>query len=58
MRWRGGGRDFRRGERIHTENSYKYTLPDFKALLLQAGFSRIEAWTDANDWFALCHASI
>ena len=56
--WRGGGRDFRRGERIHTENSYKYTLPDFKALLQQAGFNRIQAWTDANDWFALCHATV
>ena len=54
--WRGGGRRFARGERIHTENSYKYTLEDFKALLGRAGFREVRAWTDANHWFALCHA--
>ncbi|MGP1678680.1 MAG: L-histidine N(alpha)-methyltransferase [Burkholderiales bacterium] len=58
VRWPGGARAFRQGQRIHTENSYKYALADFKALLLQAGFSRVQAWTDANDWFALCHATI
>lgn len=56
VRWPGGARRFAPGERIHTENSYKYALPDFKALLARAGFSRIEVWTDENDWFALCHA--
>ena len=54
--WHGGTRTFARGQCIHTENSYKYALPDFKALLLQAGFCRVSSWTDANDWFALCHA--
>ena len=58
VRWPGGARAFHPGQRIHTENSYKYALPDFKALLLQAGFGRVRAWTDANDWFALCHATI
>lgn len=57
VHWRGGARAFRRGQRIHTENSYKYALPDFKLLLAQAGFSRVHAWTDASDWFALCHAA-
>ncbi|MEK7435344.1 MAG: L-histidine N(alpha)-methyltransferase [Pseudomonadota bacterium] len=56
VHWPGGVRAFRQGQRIHTENSYKYALTDFKALLAQAGFSRIQAWTDANNWFALCHA--
>ena len=56
VNWAGGARRFARGERIHTENSYKYALQDFKALLVQGGFSRVRAWTDANDWFALCHA--
>jgi dimethylhistidine N-methyltransferase len=55
--WEGGGRRFNRGQRIHTENSYKYTLDDFKALLRRAGFSDVRAWTDPNDWFALCHAA-
>ena len=58
VRWPGGARAFHQGQRIHTENSYKYALPDFKALLMQAGFGRVRAWTDANDWFALCHATI
>ena len=58
VHWRGGARAFRQGQRIHTENSYKYALADFKALLARAGFSRIQAWTDDNNWFALCHAAI
>jgi dimethylhistidine N-methyltransferase len=54
--WPGGSRHFREGERIHTENSYKYALPDFTRLLERAGFARVRAWTDDRDWFALCHA--
>lgn len=57
VRWPGGARRFARGERIHTENSYKYALEDFKALLRRAGFREVRAWTDENDWFALCHAA-
>jgi dimethylhistidine N-methyltransferase len=54
--WPGGSRHFREGERIHTENSYKYALGDFKRLLERAGFSRVSAWTDEREWFALCLA--
>jgi L-histidine N-alpha-methyltransferase len=56
--WPGGERDFAAGERIHTENSYKWQRSDFESLLRDAGFSRVQAWTDANDWFAvmLAHA--
>jgi L-histidine Nalpha-methyltransferase len=57
VHWPGGARRFARGERIHTENSYKYALEDFKALLRRAGYREVQAWTDANDWFALCHAT-
>jgi dimethylhistidine N-methyltransferase len=53
VRWPGGERFFTAGERIHTENSYKYRVDEFRALLASAGFSRSEAWTDARDWFAL-----
>jgi len=56
VRWPGGGRTFSGGQRIHTENSYKYALGEFKALLGRAGFSEVNAWTDPDDWFALCHA--
>ncbi|MCM2308989.1 MAG: L-histidine N(alpha)-methyltransferase [Sulfuritalea sp.] len=50
--WPGGERRFAAGERIHTENSYKYRLAEFFALLARAGFSRSDAWTDPRDWFA------
>ncbi len=54
----GGVRRFARGERIHTESSYKYELLQFRALLVKAGFRKINAWTDERHWFAVCHASI
>lgn len=53
--WPGGGRRFGAGESIHTENSYKYHLPDFKAMMAQAGFRDVRAWTDERRWFALCY---
>lgn len=56
--WPGGARHFAQGERIHTENSYKYALGDFSSLLRKAGFSRVQTWTDAREWFALCHAFV
>lgn len=53
VRWPGGERRFAAGERIHTENSYKWTLDGFAALLREAGFSEPRAWTDERGWFAL-----
>jgi dimethylhistidine N-methyltransferase len=53
VRWPGGERRFAMGERMHTENSYKWRTDDFAALLQRAGFSRLERWTDDNEWFAL-----
>ncbi len=47
------GRVFHAGERIHTENSYKYTLDHFTALLQGAGYTEIRFWTDPNGWFAM-----
>jgi dimethylhistidine N-methyltransferase len=55
--WPGGSRHFEAGERIHTENSYKYRLEDFSALLQGAGFGRVTSWTDRRNWFAVCHAA-
>jgi uncharacterized SAM-dependent methyltransferase len=54
--WPGGARTFNEGERIHTENSYKYRLADFEAILLAAGFRHVTAWTDDRQWYAVCHA--
>ncbi len=53
VHWPSGERRFDAGERIHTEDSYKWTRDGFEALLRDAGFRRVHAWTDARDWFAL-----
>ena len=41
------------GETIHTENSHKYGPNGARQLLRSGGWTPIEQWTDANDWFAL-----
>jgi dimethylhistidine N-methyltransferase len=38
--------DFRAGETIHTENSYKYSIDSFQALAHGSGWSPLDAWTD------------
>jgi dimethylhistidine N-methyltransferase len=53
VRWGDGQRLFARGERIHTENSYKYRVEDFVQLLERAGFHRTQVWTDVRNWFAV-----
>ena len=55
--WQGGGRNFAQGERIHTENSYKYSRQGFASLLERAGFKVRHCWTDPQQWFMVCHAS-
>jgi len=57
VHWPGGERHFDAGERLHTENSYKWTLGGFEALLRDAGFSRVRHWSDAQGWFAVMLAS-
>jgi L-histidine N-alpha-methyltransferase len=44
---------FRRGESIHTENSYKFTPAAVKALLARGGFASRQTWTDARSWFGV-----
>lgn len=56
VKWQGGERRFQQGERIHTENSYKYTPDDFVRLLQQSGFGVTRTWSDADDRFLVCHA--
>lgn len=46
-------RRFAEGERIHTENSYKWTPDGFAALLGEAGFSGQRMWQHAEGGFAL-----
>lgn len=51
--WPGGERKFAAGERIHTENSYKYREKEFAALLTRAGWRSVRCWTDPRRWFAV-----
>ena len=44
---------FAAGERLHTENSYKYTIPEFRALAQRAGFVPARVWTDAQSLFSV-----
>lgn len=44
---------FEAGESIHTENSYKYSADEFRALAAQAGFRAQRLWTDRKGLFAL-----
>lgn len=46
--------EFGPGERIHTENSYKYKPGQAEALMARAGFTPLETWTDRRGWFAVC----
>jgi len=53
VRWGDGERRFETGERLHTENSYKYTIEGFAGLLASAGFRATRCWRSADDWFAV-----
>lgn len=53
VRWPEGERVFAAGERLHTENSHKWTPEAFVVLLGDAGFGPAQHWTDAQDWFSV-----
>ncbi len=44
---------FARGERIHTENSHKYTVQNARAMLRAAGFAPVRTWYDEKKRFAV-----
>ena len=46
VRLNGTTIDFRAGETIHTENSYKYTIDSFQALARGSGWSPLKTWSD------------
>lgn len=56
VNWPGGSRDFNAGERIHTENSYKFTPQAFSDLLHSAGFRDVAHWSDSRGWFSVFSA--
>jgi uncharacterized SAM-dependent methyltransferase len=49
-------RYFAQSERIHTENSYKYTPESSIRLLESAGYSSVRRWTDERGWFSVLFA--
>lgn len=60
VQWPGlsAPRQFRRGERIHTENSCKWTIERFTALLESAGFVDVKHYTDDKGWFGVFLAHV
>lgn len=44
---------FAEGERVHTENSYKYSYDAFLKLAWRAGFARAYHWSDSADLFSV-----
>jgi dimethylhistidine N-methyltransferase len=49
--------EFRAGESIHTENSYKYSLESFGALARESAWTTVSTWTDADRNFSV-HALV
>jgi len=45
--------EFRRGETIHTENSYKYTAEQFRCRADAAGWATLATWIDAANYFSV-----
>jgi dimethylhistidine N-methyltransferase len=44
---------FVRGERLHTESSYKYSMDDIAALAEQTGYALARSWTDKGERFSV-----
>ncbi|MEL7029146.1 MAG: L-histidine N(alpha)-methyltransferase, partial [Pseudomonadota bacterium] len=49
------GREFQfeKGETIHTENSYKYGLEEFRQVAKDARYDEVFSWTDREELFSL-----
>lgn len=49
-------RTYQAGERIHSENSYKYDDDEFAAMLREAGFADVQVWTNSEREFWVFYA--
>jgi uncharacterized SAM-dependent methyltransferase len=45
--------EFRAGETIHTESSYKYTVESFCAMARGSGWTPLAAWSDSQGYFSV-----
>ena len=50
--------DFAGGESIHTENSHKYSVDDFREMARRAGFSPEQVWVDSEKLFSIHYLTI
>jgi dimethylhistidine N-methyltransferase len=48
---------FEAGESVHTENSYKYTVEEFRALARRAGLWPVRVWCDTGQLFSVHYLS-
>ncbi|MBC7474368.1 MAG: L-histidine N(alpha)-methyltransferase [Candidatus Sericytochromatia bacterium] len=44
---------FEKDEKIHTENSYKYTVNEFRDIALSLGYKKHFYWTDEKEYFSI-----
>jgi dimethylhistidine N-methyltransferase len=54
----GSAIEFGKGETLHTENSYKYSLESFIALSKAAGFSVQKSWLDEENLFSVHYLTV
>jgi len=45
--------EFQAGESIHTENSYKFTIEEFRSLAAHAGLASVKVWQDDDALFSI-----
>jgi uncharacterized SAM-dependent methyltransferase len=44
---------FGQGETIHTENSYKFSMPMIRSIAANAGLDVERTWSDPQGWFTV-----
>lgn len=49
---------FAAGERVHTENSCKYTIAEIQRLASRAGYKAVRSWTDRDALFSVHFLSV
>lgn len=49
---------FEKNERLHTENSYKYSIEEFQALARDAGYESHTVWMDENRLFSVHYLEV
>ncbi len=53
VRTADGTISFSAGERLHTENSFKYAPEEFRRIAREGGFEQIAHWSDEQEWFSV-----